>query len=173
MELEPRQRIYRAVKDAPGIHFRELQRALDMPTGQLEHHLIALCEQGALQTREDRYYKRYYAAEIDTRDKDMLSALRQENPRRIAMHLLMHPRSGHGEMAGAFGLAPSTLSFYLRDMVGKGILAREKAGRESLYSVVEPERVSRLLITYRRGFLDRLVDNFIGVWFAKEYSNKK
>jgi predicted transcriptional regulator len=65
-------------------------------------------------------------------------------------------------------MAPSTLSFYLSDMVAKGVLTRVKDGRTSQYAVTEPERVSRVLVTYRRGFLDKLVDRFISVWFAKE-----
>lgn len=174
MELEPRQRIYRAVREAPGVHFRELQRLLgEMPTGQLEYHLAALCEQGLIQAKDDRYYKRYYASEIDARDKELMAVLRQENPRKIVMHVMLHPGIGHGELAGAMGMAPSTVSFYLNDMVSKGVLTRQKEGRTSSYAVAEPDRVSRVLVTYRQGFLDKLVDRFISVWFAKETTKKK
>ena len=169
MEQEPRQRIYRAVREAPGVHFRELQRVLgEMPTGQLEHHLNALCEQGILQAKDDRYYKRYYASEIDARDKELMAVLRQENPRKIVMHVMLHPGVGHGDLTAEFKMAPSTMSFYLGDMASKGVLKREKEGRTSSFWVTEPDRVSRVLVTYRQGFLDKLVDRFIAVWFARE-----
>ncbi len=168
MELEARRRIFAAVREAPGVHFRELQRLLEMPVGQLEYHLHAMESEGIFKTTEERYYKRYYAAEVDSRDKEVLAVLRQENPRRIVMHVMLNPRVGHGELAEAVSMAPSTLSFYLADMVAKGVLDRQKDGRTSSYSVAEPERVSRVLVTYRRGFLDKLVDRFISLWFAKE-----
>jgi DNA-binding transcriptional ArsR family regulator len=174
MEIEPRQRIYRAVREAPGVHFRELQRLLgEMPTGQLEYHLNALCEQGLIQAKDDRYYKRYYASEIDARDKELMAVLRQENPRKIVMHVMLNPGIGHGELASSMGMAPSTVSFYLGDMVEKGVLRREKEGRTSSYTVLEPDRVSRVLVTYRQGFLDKLVDRFISVWFAKEAAKQQ
>jgi predicted transcriptional regulator len=172
MEIEARRRIYAAVRETPGIHFRELQRLLDMPVGQLEYHLHAMETEGLLKAAEERYYKRYYAGEIDSRDKGVLTVLRQENPRKIVMHVMLHPGIGHGELAGAVALAPSTLSFYLGDMVSKGVLAKTKDGRTTQYSVAEPERVSRVLVTYRRGFLDKLVDRFITVWFAREPARK-
>ena len=168
MELEARRRIFAAVREAPGVHFRELQRLLDMPVGQLEYHLHAMEAEGIFKTTEERYYKRYYAAEIDSRDKEVLAVLRQENPRKITMHVMLNPGVGHGELAEAVSMAPSTLSFYLGDMVEKGVLTRVKDGRTSNYTVAEPDRVSRVLVTYRRGFLDKLVDRFISVWFAKE-----
>jgi predicted transcriptional regulator len=173
MELEARQRIYRAIKEAPGIHFRELQRALDMPIGQLDYHLKALCDQCLVQAKEDRYYKRYYASEVDARDKELLSVLRQENPRKIVMRIMMRPGAGHGELVEEFGMAPSTMSFYLGDMVAKGVLVKDREGRASAFTVAEPDRVMRVLVTYRQGFLDKLVDRFIGIWFAREAKGDK
>jgi predicted transcriptional regulator len=172
MEIEPRRRIYAAVRETPGIHFRELQRLLDMPVGQLEYHAHAMETEGLLKAIDDRYYKRYYAGEIDAGDKDVLAVLRQENPRKIVMHVMLNPGIGHGELADAVALAPSTLSFYLSDMVSKGVLSKSKEGRTTQYAVSEPERVSRVLVTYRRGFLDKLVDRFITVWFAREPARK-
>ena len=172
MEIEPRRRIYAAVRETPGIHFRELQRLLEMPVGQLEYHIHAMETEGLLKAAEERYYKRYYAGEVDARDKDVFAVLRQENPRKIVMHVMLNPGIGHGELAGAVSLAPSTLSFYLGDMVSKGVLAKSKEGRTTQYAVTEPERVSRVLVTYRRGFLDKLVDRFITVWFAREPARK-
>jgi predicted transcriptional regulator len=168
MEIEARRRIFAAVRDAPGVHFRELQRLLGMSVGQLEYHLHTMECDGQLKAVEERYYKRYYTPEVDSRDKDLLAVLRQENPRRILMHVMLNPGVGHGELASAVSMSPSSLSFYIGDMVTKGVLAREKDGRASRYTVLETGRVSRALVAYQAGFLDKLVDRFISVWFAKE-----
>jgi predicted transcriptional regulator len=167
MDIEPKRAIFSAVRECPGVHFRELQRLLGMPVGQLEYHLRALDEEGLIKSTDDRYYKRYFASEVDARDKPLLGALRQENPRRIVLHLMLNPGTGHGDLSIACNLALSSLSFYLNDLVSKGIIIRLKDGRAAHFSVAEPERVSRALITYRRSFLDKLVDRFISIWFAR------
>lgn len=139
-----------------------------MPVGQLEYHLRAMEGGGLLKAADDRYYKRYYAAGVDAGDKELLAVLRQENPRKIVLHIMLNPGVGHGELAAGVSMAPSTLSFYLGDMAAKGVLLKVRDGRTTQYSIADPEKVSRILVTYRRGFLDKLVDRFISVWFAKE-----
>jgi hypothetical protein len=43
----------------------------------------------------------------------------------------------------------------------------EKAGRESRMTVIDPEKVSDLLIVYRRTFFDKLVDDFVSLYVER------
>ena len=164
LELDVRRRIYYMIQESPGLHFRELQRTLDMPIGQLEHHLRFLEKQDMVKAKEDRYYLRYFPSKMDTRETRILASLRQEKPRRIVVYLLEHPRTSHKELVEHLDVRPSTMSFYLKDLVEKGVLGKEKQGRENLYWIEDEKRVIELLLSYRRSFLDKLVDRFLEVW---------
>jgi hypothetical protein len=41
------------------------------------------------------------------------------------------------------------------------VIRLEKVGRESRMTVLDPDKVSDLLIIYRRTFFDKLVDEFV------------
>jgi predicted transcriptional regulator len=167
LDIENRRRIYERVRSHPGEHMRELQRALDMPMGLLGHHLNYLEEHGIVSSRPDRYYKRYYPGEMGAREKTFLSALRQERPRAIVLFLMLNPGTSHRAISERFGLSPSTLTFYLKDLEAKGVVRRTRSGRESLFDVEPVDEVVRVLITHRPSFLDQVVDRFLEVWFEK------
>lgn len=173
IELETRRSVYECISKFPGIHLRELQRKLEMPIGLLNFHLEYLVNNELIVEKTERYYKRYYiAGKFGSEAKQVLSALRQQNPRRIVMYLLLHPDSTHKIILGEFDLNPSTLSFYLKDLIDKGIIRRRKAGRKSIYNVENEETLIRVLIAYKPSFLDKLVDRFLEVWFEKHQEAK-
>ena len=100
-------------------------------------------------------------------ERRILSALRQSNPRRIILVLMDRGRVSHKELMEGTGFKPSTLSFYLKDLLEKGVVVREKRGRVNWYSVEEKELVVRVLRSYRPSFLDALVDRFLETWFER------
>lgn len=167
LELETRRRIFEFVSTVPGAHLREIQRGLEMPMGLLEYHLGYLEKSELVAVKADKYYKRYYPARMGAQERVLLSALRQKPYRAVVIYLLQAPGPTHRAMVEALDLSPSTLSFYLKDLIEKGVVRREKAGRESIYTVEKPEEVVRALIAYKPGFLDVLVDRFLEAWFEK------
>lgn len=169
LELETRRRIFQHVQKSPGAHMREIGRDLAIPMGTLEYHLHYLVKADLLTIRQDPRYTRYFATgELSRRDKDVLAVLRQKVPRQIAAHLLLEPASSHGVILAKFALAPSTLSFHIKKLVASGIVSQEKAGRENLYRVVEPELVAKVLIQHRESFFDDVIDRFAEVWQGLE-----
>lgn len=148
---------------------REIGRDLEIPMGTLEYHLHYLVKANLLTTRQDARYTRYFATgELSRQEKDVLAVLRQKVPRQIAAHLLLDPGSSHGTLLAKFELSASTLSFHLKKLVTTGIVAQEKAGRENLYRVVEPDLVARVLIQHRESFFDDVIDRFAAVWLSLE-----
>lgn len=168
IELEARRRIYDHIVANPGTHLRAVKEALEMPMGQLEYHLRFLEDQGLVGAKEDRYYKRFFPSEMGATERRLLSALRQEMPRRIVLLVLESPGADHTTIQKSTGLGASTLSFYMRDLIEKGLIERRREGRRSLYTVLDVDRVVKVLITYRPSFLDRMVDRFLETWFELE-----
>jgi len=164
IELETRRRIYEHVVANPGTHLRAIKDELDMPMGQLEYHLHYLEQRGLLESKEDRYYKRFYPREMSATDRRLLSAIRQERPRQIVLVVLQEPGIDHKAIQEMTGIGASSLSFYMKDLIEKEVVERRREGRRSLYHVRDPDRVVKLLITYRPSFLDRMVDRFLETW---------
>ena len=164
IELETRRRIYDFVVANPGSHLRAIKDELDMPMGQLEYHLQYLEKRGLLDSKEDRYYKRFYPAEMSATDRRLLSAIRQEKPRQIVLIVLQGPGIDHKTLQKEMDIGASSLSFYMKDLIAKEVIEKKREGRRSLYTVNDPDRIVKLLITYRPSFLDTMVDRFLETW---------
>jgi len=167
LELANRKRIYEAVRQNPGVHFRELQRLTGMPIGVLSYHLDYLANRGLLTVDKRESFTRYFpGGQLGRDEQQMLGALRQEIPRGIILFLLMNPGATHGEVLESFTISGGTLSYHIKKLVSRGLIKVDKAGRESRMTVIEPDKVSDLLIVYRRSFLDRLVDEFVASYVS-------
>jgi len=167
LDLETRKRIFEYVSLNPGVHFRELQRSLDLPVGALDYHVKYLEKHELLATKQEGHYTRYYPRNrFDPSSKSILAFLRQDLPRGIIIFLLKNPRSTHGGILVNFRATGATLSYHLKRMSENNLLKAEKSGRETFYEISEPEKVADLLVTYRRSFMDELVESFAAAWTA-------
>jgi predicted transcriptional regulator len=173
LENENRRKIYGVIEANPGIHLRELQRVLDMPLTTLEYHLSYMSRRKILFAETDSHYKRYYARPLGPEDKKVLSALRQKRLREIVFLVLTNEKAKYQFLADYFNLPHSTLSFYLKYLIEKGILAKEKVGYETIYTVKDEDRVVKVLIAYKAGFVDKLVDKAINTWLEAYSAEKK
>ena len=168
LELETRRRIYAAISLNPGLHFRELQRQLEISTGLLDYHLKYMEKKELIVSRRDGSYLRYYARnQVPADMKELLPFLRQEITRVILILLLQEGEAAHGEILQNLTVSGATLSYHLKKLTASGIVEKRKVGRESIYAVKNPGRVADALITYRRSFMDKLVDSFVRTWAAE------
>lgn len=170
MELETRRKIYELIRKSPGIHFREIERRLNIAIGNLQYHLYYLEKENLIRSERDGEYIRYYPKDcmLDEIDRKIISFLRRRTARRILIYLLTNPNANNKEIAQGIGLSPSTISWHLNKLLEAKIVERKKEGRESFFRVKDLERVARLLITYKESFLDRLVEGFVEVWERAE-----
>ena len=172
LENENRRKIYSLIEDSPGIHMRELQRALDMPLTTLEYHLTYMARKRVVFKEADSHYNRYYVRPLDSGDKKILSALRQKRMRDIVFVVLVNKKVKFQFLADQLELPNSTLSFYLKYLVDNMVLAKEKVGYENIYTIRDEDRVARVLIAYKSSFLDKMVDKALATWM-ETYSSKK
>ncbi len=165
LDLEARKRIVELIGRSPGLHMRALAEQLEMAVSTLEYHCYQLQRHGHVTTREEGGYKAYYPAEgIDRRDKNILYLVRQEMPRRVCAHLLLHPGATPKDVRTELGCSAPTLSFHLKKMLHAGLLREEPAGRTKYLFVEDDERVANVLVTYRKSFVDDVVDRFTAAW---------
>jgi len=165
-ELETRRRIYEQIKKSPGIHFRELERRLQVVVGNLQYHLQYLEKKNLIGSLNDEDYIRYFVKDksLSETERNMIFFLRRSGCRHILLQLLNNPNLNNKELSQAVGLSPSTISWNLNKLVEAGIIERKKTGRISKFTIVDPPVVAELLICYKESFLDTLVDGFIEMW---------
>lgn len=168
LELKPRRQLFSWIKDNPGCHQREIQRGLDMPTGQINYHLDVMVKKELLAVRKDGNYARYYPRDIfTTEEKVILGFLRRELPRGILLFILLNPDTSQKTVAKNFRVSEATVSYHLSRMTEAGVLSRERAGKEMRYRVNWPDKVAIIVIAYRQSFLDSFVDVFSRIWVRR------
>lgn len=172
LENENRRKIYDVIVENPGIHLREMQRVIVTPLTTLEYHLSYLVRRKIIYSENDLHFKRYYAKLLEKEDKKVIVALRQKRLREIVLLVLSKEKVKYQFLCEYLNLPNSTLSFYLKYLVDNGILAKEKVGYETLYTVKDEDRVAKVLIAYRSSFLDRLVDKSLNTWL-ESYSGRE
>lgn len=165
-ELESRKRIYEQIKNSPGIHFRELERRLQLVVGSLQYHLQYLEKKNLIKISNDEDYVRFFIKDrnLNENERKIISFLRRSACRHILLQLLKNPDMNNKELSQAIGLCPSTISWNLNKLIEAGIIEKKKIGRISKFRIIDPQTVAELLICYKESFLDSLVDGFIEMW---------
>lgn len=165
LSLETRRRVFQLIRERPGTYMREIERELDMQPGVLQYNLRVLEEMKLITSEGDGFRKRYFVvSDVSITERRVLSVLRQETPRRIVIYLLQHPGATSDELLSQFSFSRSALSFHMKRLTAAGLVRAERTGRASSYSIIDPDMVARVIITYRTTFIDRLVDSFVESW---------
>ncbi len=165
LELGIRDDLHSLISRCPGIHFREIQRRVQVATGQLSHHLRLLVKAGLLRTESDGKYLRYYAeVDMNLEEKRVLELAHRRSVRRILLCLLEYDACNNQQLTEELNLAPSTVSWHIKRLIEENLVSKRTAGRESFYSLNDAEFVRQVLVKYRASLMDRLVDGFVEMW---------
>ncbi|WP_256684715.1 winged helix-turn-helix transcriptional regulator [Halococcus qingdaonensis] len=149
----------------PGAHFSKIRDDLDLATGETQHHLKRLERDGTVESHRDGDYRRYFPArEFDDFERTALGFLRRETPRGMVIALLRDGDATASDLAAAVDVSRPTISNHAADLDAAGLLSREDG-----YSLVRPERLLTLLVSYADSFdaatvrFAREADQFISV----------
>jgi len=138
------------VSARPGTHFSQLRDDLQLGTGEAQHHLHRLETTGAVNSRKDGDYRRYFPADqFSEFEQVALGYLRRSTPRGMLVALLRDPTTTASELAATLSVSRPTISNYAADLEAAGLLSRVDG-----YAVAEPETVLTLLIRYADSFDD-------------------
>ena len=132
----------------PGAHFSKLRDDLQLGTGETQHHLRRLEHEGAVESRKDGEYKRYFpAGRFSEFEQVALGYLRKETPRGMLIALLERPGTTAGAIADDLGVSRPTVSKHAADMAEAGLLSRDDG-----YELERPETLLLLLVQYADSF---------------------
>jgi predicted transcriptional regulator len=136
------------VNATPGAHFSKLRDDLKLGTGETQHHLRRLLDEGALVSRRDGDYRRFFLADrFSTFEQVALGYLRRETPRGMLLTLLRHPDATGSEIASSLDVSRATVSTYVSQLDDAGLLDRTDG-----YAVSRPETIITLLVRYADSF---------------------
>ncbi len=165
LALSRRRLIYEHIRDIPGTYIREMESALELSIGDLQYHLGQLEKGGLITTHDDGHRKNYFATEqVQLIDREIISIVRLKTPRRIIIFLMLNPDSSFKEILAQFNFTKGALSFHLKRLLKSSIIQKAKRERESIFRIVDEERMSQVLMTYRSGIADETLDNLIDTW---------
>lgn len=147
-DSEPRTAIVGYLTRTPGAHFSKLRDDLSLGTGETQHHLDWLLADGAIESRRDGNYKRFYpAGQFSEFEQAILGYLRRDTPRGILLALLRNPSATGSDVATELDVSGATVSTYARELAAAGVLDDEGG-----YTVADPEAVLALVIRYADSF---------------------
>lgn len=147
-DVDVRDAIVGYLAATPGAHFSKLRDDLKLGTGEAQHHLRRLEEQGAVESRKDGDYRRYFAAGRFTEFEQVaLGYLRRETPRGMVVSLLRDPERTGSDLAAALDVSKPTVSKYAGELESAGLLSREDG-----YAIERPETLLTLLVRYADSF---------------------
>ncbi len=166
LKLEVRKKIMKEIAKSPGIHFRELQRRTKLAVGSLQYHLDVLQKVHLIKTVKKGKFVRFFPVigEQTEEEKETLSFLRDDSVRKIVLLLLSKEQVNNKQISDFLALSPSTVSFHLQKLEEGGLIVKHRQGRQTFFSLIEPEKARELLIGYKKSFLDDMVDSFVEVW---------
>ena len=138
--------LYFTILVNPGLHFRELQRRMDMGTGHLIYHVTRLLSLGFIHKSNDGRYLRYYASDsMDAEEVRVIELARKKNMPRVLSAFMRRRVMTHGELAEEMDMPPSTTSWYLKRLLEEGIAEKLSRGRKTFYYLKHPSYVKDVL----------------------------
>ena len=156
-----RSRIADAIAEAPGIHFNELVRRLDLAPGQVQYHLKRLRRRDDV--LEERLYGRthYYPPSFDEWERGAVALLRRETARDVVAYLLVEGPAGPAAVADDLDLARSTVEWHVGRLAERDLVEKRRDERNRVTLVpARPGETVRLLAAVEPSLPDRLVDRF-------------
>ncbi len=122
---ERRRRVFLTVLERPGIHLRELSRALDVPLQSLSWHVEILKKAGLVQAYHTGKFEILAVpgqADVETlKDLALLDIVKNA----AIIHVLKKKARTRSEVSGDLQVYPQALDPSLRSLVTRGLIARD------------------------------------------------
>lgn len=173
--LDPTQRrILEFITAHPGVHLREVCRALALAMGDVQYHVRRLERDGRITTARRGLYKFFYPAGLfGERQREVLSMLSLETPRELLLSIIERPESTQVELAAATGVSQPTVSWHLKRLVELGIVGRHQEGRVVTYTVAGSGEIATFVKTYHPTVWERWSSRLADIFIAYSGEEKK
>ena len=136
------------VTATPGAHFSKVRDDLKLGTGETQHHLRRLEGEGAIESREDGDYRRFFpAGRFSEFEQVALGYLRRTTPRGMVVALLRNPDATGADLAAGLGVSRPTVSKHAARLEEAGLVSRADG-----YELERPETLLLLLVRHADSF---------------------
>jgi predicted transcriptional regulator len=134
-----RQQIMEIIQQNPGINVSEISRRLDIAWGTATHHLQKLRHEKLVNIRIASNQKCYFpnGGTYTPHEMDVMSAIKNPTAKQIAEFLVKNGPKCHGDISEALQLTPALVSFHMQKLVGSGVVARHRQGRNTIFTPLE------------------------------------
>ena len=151
-------KLIQVIEKNPGIKYREIMRFTGLKNGVLSHYLDKLEKSGVVQVIREPRQTRFYPLILSERESKIIKNLRRNTTRKI-IHTLMINKDGlsFNEIVDFVNKAPSTISFYLSQLVEDEVLVLTLSERKKKFLIKDRESVDKLIEDYQPGLLDKPV----------------
>ena len=175
LELNTRRKIFEAIKNNPGIHFRNLSRFTDIPITTLKYHLRVMKKYGIIKEEPHNGYLNYFLCkEIGRKEKRLLNLLGKKSTREIILLFLCRYCLTCREISRELELHPNTVDFHLKKMKKLGVIEpavcskegviifdgvnthyvdRQPVCNETIYKLSAPIAFYWTIITYKKSIM--------------------
>ena len=157
--------LFKLIEKNPGIKFRELMRYTGMKNGVISHHLGKLEKTGSIQVQRKSRDTRFFPLHITDLQSKVIKALRRTTPRSILQALVLNEQGlEFTQIVSEVTKAPSTVSFYLSQLVDDDVVQLSLSERKRLYKIKDRHTLDQLIEEYRPGLLDKPTSGFEDVF---------
>jgi DNA-binding transcriptional ArsR family regulator len=161
---QTRANVLALVERYPGVHGREVERQLGLPSRLASYHLLALEADGLVRRVGDGGYARFVVADqrLNATDLEFVCLMRSAPAFHITLLLLSRPEMTPGAFVGELDLAKASVSYHLSALLAAEVVGVDVVGRERRYHLRDPARVRRLLHEFHP--LPGELDAFSALW---------
>jgi predicted transcriptional regulator len=156
-------RITRVVASSPGIHLRELQRALGLSLATVRHHARKLVQAGVIELFPHGGRQRLFPKGFPDSEKALVSATRGAASALVLRAIVQDGMSSNGEISSRTGLAKSTVTKYLHLFLELGIVATSVPMGDRRVHAVDSSRVAQIF-RLSEARIRLTVDNYAELW---------
>src|SRR2546428_6817051 len=150
---------------SPGVHLRELQRLLGMSFNSTRYLVDKLTKAGEIVRVEEGGYSRLYPSGTSEAERTLFAVVRAETDRKILSSLLTDLILSNKRLSEQTGLAKSTISEHLAELVRMGIVKTLQIDETSLaYELEQPETIPLLLKSLNHSLRSKATDRLIDPW---------
>lgn len=164
--MAARQQVLGFVQRYPGVHVREIERQLGLPSRLAAYHLAQLEGEGKVQCVQEPGFSRYFPALGKPRwsraEMQFLCLMRNAVALRITLLLLSEGEAAQGDIARRLKLAKASTSYHLALLLDAGMAGVRQQGRRRLYRLRDPAWVTGMLANFTP--IPDDLDTFTGIW---------
>ncbi|GKS67770.1 hypothetical protein YTPLAS73_13170 [Nitrosarchaeum sp.] len=148
------------IQGNPGIQFRQIMRQSGLKNGVLSHYLAKLEKKGLIKVEREPRQARYYPPKITEEESKVIKALRKQTPRDLLLVLVKEDGLEFGQLVKETGKSPSTVSFYLSQIVDDDLVDIKIENLKKKYYLKTRAIIDRLVEQYRPSLLESPTSGF-------------